>query len=132
MKLAQRELLIPVCPEQLGGLPTPRERHEIQGGDGNDVLDNKSRVINSKGVDMTTQFVRGAGETLNIARLYGASAFIGRSGSPSCGCGKIYDGSFSGRLKSGDGIAAALLQRNGIRLISEEHFSEPRSARYPL
>lgn len=120
VKLMQQEFLIPVCPEQLGGLPTPRSSQEIQDGDGEGVLNRKSWVVNSEGKDVTAQFVRGAEETLKIAGLFGIKEFIGKSGSPSCGCGSIYDGSFSEESTSGNGVTAALLQRHGIRLISED------------
>jgi uncharacterized protein YbbK (DUF523 family) len=120
LKLAQRELLVPVCPEQLGRLPTPRDRQEIQDGSGESVLDNKSHVVTSTGRDVTAQFLRGAQETLKIARLLGIREFIGKAGSPSCGCGRTYNGSFSGKPTSGNGVTAALLQRNGIKLMSED------------
>lgn len=118
--LTRQELLIPVCPEQLGGLPTPRSGQEIQGGDGESVLDGTCRVIDGEGMDVTAQFIRGAEETLRIATLLGVREFIGKTGSPSCSCATIHDGSFSGRRASGYGVTAALLRRSGIRLISED------------
>jgi uncharacterized protein YbbK (DUF523 family) len=118
VQLAREGLLLPVCPEQLGGLPTPRSPQEIQGGDGEAVLDGKARVVSREGVDVTAQFIRGAEETLKIARLLGITEFIGKSGSPSCSCDWIYDGSFSGGRVPGKGITAALLERNGIRLLA--------------
>jgi uncharacterized protein YbbK (DUF523 family) len=120
LRLLQTEILIPVCPEQLGGLPTPRSPQEIQGGSGEDVLDRKGKVINAANIDVTHQFIRGAEETLKIARRLNLEEFIGKSGSPSCGCGHIHDGSFSGMMKVGNGVTAALLGRHGIRLVSEE------------
>ncbi len=123
LELAKGEVLVPVCPEQLGGLPTPRSPQEIQGGDGNDVLNGRARVVNKEGNDVTTAFLRGAEETLKIARLLGIGEFIGKSGSPSCGCNWVYDGSFSGKRISGRGVTAALLERNGIRLIAEEELT---------
>ena len=120
LELSRFETLIPVCPEQLGGLATPRAPQEIQGGTGEDVLNGKCRVINKDGKNVTKQFIRGAEETLKIAKQFKAKEFIAKSGSPSCGCGQIYDGSFSGRLIDGDGVTAALLRRNGIRIIPEE------------
>jgi uncharacterized protein YbbK (DUF523 family) len=120
IELSKVETLIPVCPEQLGGLPTPRAPQEIQGGIGEDVLDDKCRVINSNGQDVTSQFVRGAEEALRIASQLKVKEFIGKFDSPSCGCGRIYDGSFSGKLISGDGVTTALLKRNGIRVVTEE------------
>jgi uncharacterized protein YbbK (DUF523 family) len=112
--------LVPVCPEQLGGLATPRVPQEVQGGTGEDVLNGKCKVINKNGEDVTRQFIRGAEETLRIVRQLNIREFIGKSKSPSCGCGKIYDGSFSGRLIKGDRVTSALLQRSGIRIIPEE------------
>ena len=120
IKLSKLELLIPVCPEQLGGLATPRAPQEIQGGAGEDVLNGKCKVMNKNGKDVTGQFIRGAEETLKIAKQLKVKEFIAKSGSPSCGCGQIYNGSFSGRLIDGDGVTTALLRRNGIRIIPEE------------
>lgn len=114
--------LIPVCPEQLGGLATPREPAEIQNGTARDVLEGKAKVMNKQGVDVTEQYVSGAKETLKIARLYSCTAAILKSRSPSCGCGSIYDGSFTGRLKEGNGVCAQLLLDNGIEVMSEEDF----------
>jgi len=120
IKLSRVETLIPVCPEQLGGLPTPRAPQEIQGGAGEDVLGGKCRVLNANGQNVTSQFIRGAEETLRIAKQLRVKGFIGKSGSPSCGCGQIYDGTFSGKLIPGDGVATALLKMTGIRIITEE------------
>jgi uncharacterized protein YbbK (DUF523 family) len=120
IELSKVETLIPVCPEQLGGLSTPRAPQEIQGGTGDDVLDNKCRVLNKNGEDVTEQFIKGAKETLNIAWQFNIKKFITKSESPSCGCGQIYDGTFSGKLMGGDGVTTALLRRNGIGIIPEE------------
>lgn len=120
LRLLQTDILIPVCPEQLGGLSTPRPPQEIQSGSGEDVLDHTAKVINADKVDVTNQFIRGAEETLKIARRLNLKEFIGKSGSPSCGCGHIHDGSFSGMMKVGNGVTAALLKRHGIRLVPEE------------
>jgi len=120
IELSKVETLIPVCPEQLGGLSTPRAPQEIQGGIGEDVLNGKCKVMNKNGEDVTREFIRGAEESLKIAKQFKAEKFIAKSGSPSCGCGRIYDGSFSGRLINGDGVTTALLRRNGIRIIPEE------------
>jgi len=120
IQLSKVEPLIPVCPEQLGGLPTPRVPQEIQGGTGKDVLNGKCKVVNKNGEDITSQFIRGAEETLKIARQLKLKEFIAKSRSPSCGYGQIYDGSFSKRLVSGNGVTAELLKENGIRVITEE------------
>jgi uncharacterized protein YbbK (DUF523 family) len=121
IELSKVETVIPVCPEQLGGLQTPRTPQEIQGGTGDDVLDNKCRVLNKNGEDVTEQFIKGAEETLKIACQLNIKEFIAKSESPSCGCGQIYDGTFSGKLIGGDGITTALLRRNGIRIIPEQN-----------
>lgn len=123
MRLLENDTLIPVCPEQLGGLSSPRPPQEIQGGSGGDVLDGRRRVKNTNGDDVTREFIRGAEETLRIAKLLKATHFIGKSKSPSCGCRQIYDGTFSRKLVDGDGVSAALLKRNGIKVFTEEDLS---------
>ncbi len=111
---------IPVCPEQLGGLPTPRNPAEIVGGDGDDVLDGKARVIDLEGNDVTRQFLAGAEQALQLAQKVGATVAILKENSPSCGSSHVYDGSFSGNKKPGVGVTAALFRRNGIRVESEK------------
>lgn len=101
---------IPLCPEQLGGLPTPRLPAEIKG----------DYVVRKDGVDVTTEFHRGAEEAYRIVQLVGAQKVILKAKSPSCGCGKIYDGSFRGRIVAGDGVFAAICKRNGIEILAEE------------
>ena len=120
IELSKVETLIPVCPEQLGGLSTPRAPQEIQGGTGDDVLNGKCSVVNKNGQDVTREFTRGAEETLQIARQLSVKEFIAKARSPSCGCNQIYDGSFSGRLIDGDGVTTALLRRSGVKIIPEE------------
>ncbi len=110
VELLEKETLIPVCPEQLGGLSTPREPAEIVG----------KRVITRSGRDVTENFMRGARETLKIAKLFGVKEAVLKQGSPSCGCGRIYDGTFSGRTVKGDGVTTALLKRHGIKVVTEE------------
>ncbi len=107
--LMERYELIPVCPEQLGGLPTPRTPAECQGG----------RVVNREGKDVTAAFSRGAEQACHIARLYGAHLALLKARSPSCGCGEIYDGSFSGRRIPGNGIAAERLTAMGVEVYTE-------------
>jgi uncharacterized protein YbbK (DUF523 family) len=118
IRMVMKGEAIAVCPEQLGGLPTPRPPAEIRGGDGASVLGKKAKVFNCNGENVTKEFIRGANETLKIAKECGAKEAIFAARSPSCGCGKIYDGSFSGKLIDGDGVATALLKRNGIKVIS--------------
>lgn len=120
IELMDSETLIPVCPEQLGGLKVPRAPQEIQGGSGEDVLDGKCRVLNKNGEDVTREFVAGAEEALGIARQFHIEQFVGKSNSPSCGCGRIYDGTFSQKLIAADGVTTALLKRNGIGVMTEE------------
>ncbi len=118
--LSKKEELIPICPEQLGGLQTPRSPSEIVGGDGNDVLERRAKVMSKDGMDVSGNFVSGARAVLEVAQTAGATEALLKSKSPSCGCGKIYDGTFSGKLKPGDGVTAALLKKNGIKVVSYE------------
>ena len=108
-RLMEQHTLIPVCGEILGGLPTPRVSAERQG----------ARVVTADGCDVTAAYRRGAEEVLRLAERYGCKAAILKERSPSCGFGKIYDGSFSGRLIDGNGVAAALLAANGIEIYGE-------------
>ena len=110
----ERHQLIPVCPEESGGLPTPRPPAEIVGGDGDDVLDGKAKVMTADGTDVTEAYVKGAHHALEVAQSNGATHVILKARSPSCGCGDIYDGTFSGTLTAGDGVTTALLKRHGI------------------
>ncbi len=116
-RMARGELL-PVCPEQLGGLPTPRPPSEIVGGTGEDVLDGNARIYTKDGDDVTQAFLRGADETLNLARLVKADLIILRQNSPTCGCGCIYDGTFTGTIRQGNGVTTALLLREKFRILS--------------
>jgi uncharacterized protein YbbK (DUF523 family) len=111
---------IPICPEQLGGLATPRIPAEIIGGDGNDVLDGKARVINQDGQDVTSYFLKGAEEVKKIAQLFSVQEAILKEHSPSCGVKNIYTGDFCGNLKPGMGVTTASLKRLGIKISSEK------------
>jgi uncharacterized protein YbbK (DUF523 family) len=122
--LAVQGHILSLCPEVLGGLPTPRPPAEIQGGDGSDVLEGRARVVNIEGKDVTTEFLAGAQKALRVAHRWGIKEAILKARSPSCGVGQIYNGSFSGRLVEGDGVTAALLKRAGIIVISEEMWEE--------
>lgn len=113
---------IPVCPEQLGGLPTPRKQSEIVGGDGFDVIEGRAKVVTKDGEDITVYLVRGAEEVLKIAKLVRAEVAIMRNGSPSCGCGIIYDGTFSGRKVKGFGVTSAMLMQNGFKVVDIKEF----------
>jgi uncharacterized protein YbbK (DUF523 family) len=108
-ELAGKHMLIPVCPEQLGGLPTPRPPAERQG----------DRVTAVTGMDVTEQYRRGAEETLRLCRFFGCEAAVLKEKSPSCGCRSVYDGTFTGALREGKGVTAELLEVNGIPVYGE-------------
>ncbi len=110
LALLQKHTLIPICPEILGGLSTPRVPAERQG----------ERVINREGVDVTAAYERGAKEALRLASLYNAKAALLKAKSPSCGKGEIYDGSFSCRLTDGNGVTAEALLSAGIPVFTEK------------
>ena len=96
---------IPICPEQLGGLPTPRTAADLIGGDGHDVLADRANVIDLKGRDVTSQFIHGANQCLAIARAQEITTALLKARSPSCG------------LSPKVGVTAALLAANGIKII---------------
>lgn len=108
--LRSRYHLIPICPEIFGGLPTPRIPAEIQAD---------RRVLRKDGKDITDEYKKGAKEALRLAKLFDCKLAILKERSPSCGSGVIYDGSFTGNKTNGDGIAAELLKKEGIRIIGE-------------
>lgn len=112
--LAARHTLVPVCPEQLGGLATPRPPAERQG----------DRVVTEDGADVTAQYRRGAEEALKLCRLLDCQAAVLKERSPSCGHGRIYNGTFSGTLTEGDGVAAAELIAHGILVYGESQLEE--------
>lgn len=119
LKLFKEGKAILICPEQLGGLETPRLPHEILNGDGACVLDGTARVKSKEGIDSTDKFVKGAYESLKIAKALGVKKAILKAKSPSCGSNFIYDGSFKNILKEGNGVTAELFKRNGIDVITE-------------
>ena len=113
-----------MCPEQLGGLTTPREPAEIEPGrTASEVLQGKARVVSITGRDVTGQFVAGAQRILDFCREMGIQRAILKSGSPSCGSRQTYDGSFQNRLIAGRGITAELLEQNGIPVYNESNFT---------
>lgn len=114
MTLVKEGKAILVCPEELGGLPTPRSSCEI-------VCDDKGikRVKTKFGEDKTEEFLKGAYETLRIANNHNVKKAILKAKSPSCGFRKIYDGSFTRKLIDGNGFTAELLIKNGIEVINE-------------
>lgn len=105
---------VPVCPEQLGGLPTPRTPAERCG----------DRVVTRDGTDVTAQYERGAQEALRLAQLTGCTLALLKEKSPSCGCGRIYDGTHTGTLTGGNGVAAELLLQNGVCVFGETQLEE--------
>ena len=109
LALMEHHTLIPICPEQMGGLATPRVPAERKDGG----------VFTERGGDVTEQYRRGAEEALRLAQLYGCKYAILKERSPSCGSGQIYDGSFSRRLIEGDGVTAQLLKSHGITVLGE-------------
>ena len=109
LTLLKEHTLIPVCPEQMGGLATPRPPAERKDGG----------VFTENGGDVTEQYRRGAEEALHLAKLYGCTCAVLKERSPSCGSGQVYDGSFSRTLVAGDGVTAALLKANGITVLGE-------------
>lgn len=115
----EHESLLPVCPEQLGGLPTPRSPATIVGPDadmdGHDVLAGRAQLVNADGEDVTEQFLRGAREVLDLARRMGVRKAYLKSKSPSCGVGGLSDG--EGGVRPGDGVTAALLVQHDIEII---------------
>ena len=106
--IADKEV-IPICPEILGGLSTPRPPSEIIG----------ERVMNDENKDVTREYQKGAEEALKLAKLFNVKKALLKAKSPSCGCGKIYDGTFSRTLIDGDGITTRLFKENGIEVITE-------------
>lgn len=123
-KLVEQAIAVPFCPEQGGGLATPRPPAEITGGDGHDVLAGRARVLTREGKDVTQEFIRGAREMLRLAQTIGAGKAILKSLSPSCGHKAIYDGTFSGKIITGDGVTSALLKESGIEVITEEELDD--------
>jgi uncharacterized protein YbbK (DUF523 family) len=117
LELVRQGKAIPVCPEVLGGLSTPRVPCEI--------IEDKNgikKVINKEGKECTKEFIEGAEKTLAIAKAVGANKAILKSKSPSCGLGFIYDGTFSGKLREGNGLTAELLSKHGIAVCTEVKF----------
>lgn len=108
--LAKRHTLVPVCPEQLGGLPTPRNPAEICG----------DKVLSNAGKDVTNEYKKGAETALYIAKTVGADAAVLKANSPSCGKGIIYDGTFTGQKTAGDGVTAKRFAAAEIPVFTED------------
>lgn len=111
-KLLEKHEVIPICPEVLGGLPIPRDPSEIVNGE----------VLTDKGKSVDKEFRNGAKKALEIVKESGAELVVLQSRSPSCGLGKIYDGSFTGGLVEGDGVFVKLLKDEGIKVVDVGHF----------
>jgi uncharacterized protein YbbK (DUF523 family) len=120
----RRGRLLPFCPEVAGGLPVPRPSAEISDGDGRQVLNGDTRIMNINGEDVTQYFLEGAQKALELARSSGIRLAVLKEGSPSCGSTYIYDGSFSGIKKPGNGITTVLLKENSLRVFNEREILE--------
>ena len=114
--LVKKGEAIPICPEILGGLTTPRNPSEIK------IINGKRKVINSLGIDVTKEYEKGAQEVLNFAKKLNVDKVILKDRSPACGYKKIYDGNFNGTLVDGNGILTDLLLKNNIEVISFEEY----------
>lgn len=114
LSLREAHTLIPVCPEQLGGLPTPRAPSEWQG----------EVIRNSDGEDVTAQYLLGAAEAVKLAALFDCHTAILKARSPACGHGEIYDGTFTNTLKPGSGAAAKALIKAGVTVYGESEIGE--------
>lgn len=117
VKLVDNKRAFPVCPELLGKRKTPRQKAEIEKGEGLDVLLGKSKVLQEDGTDVTKQFIKGAKETLKLAQALGIKKALMKQKSPSCGCGLIY---VKGKLVKGDGVTTALLRKEGIEILPSD------------
>ncbi|MBR4401890.1 MAG: DUF523 domain-containing protein [Synergistes sp.] len=110
LELMERYSLMPICPEQLGGLPTPRNACEISDG----------RVVDAEGADFTDNFIKGAREVLRVARMFDCRFALMKENSPSCGVNYIHDGIFSGGKIAGSGVTSRMLREAGIKVFSED------------
>lgn len=113
-RLMEKYQLVPVCPEAMGGLPTPRHPSERIG----------DRVVSDIGTDVTAEYERGAQFALQLANIYGCKRAILKENSPSCGSGTIYDGTFSHTVVPGDGVTAQLLKQNGMTVYNERELDK--------
>ena len=116
VKLMEHHTLIPICPEQAGGMMTPRLPSERRG----------NRVVSRDNEDVTAYYEKGAYQALKLAKLYHCKYAVLKERSPSCGVHQVYDGTFSGKTVTGQGVAARLLQENEIQIMSEDDFHEGR------
>ena len=119
-RLEEQARLVPICPEVVGGLTTPRPAAEIVGGDGAAVLGGSARVRSSGGEDVTDAYLRGAAAAVALARGTGATRAVLKARSPSCGALEVYDGTFTRTLRPGSGVTAAALRAAGIDVATDE------------
>ena len=127
--MAKDKKAVLFCPEVFGGLKIPHSPSEIKGGDGFSVLAGEARVLSKEGKDVTETFLKGAKGALSLAKRLRLGKAILKSKSPSCGCGWIYDGTFSKKLIAGYGVAAALLKQNDIAVLSDVDYLKNRRRR---
>lgn len=117
LEMLNKGKAIPICPEQLGGLPTPRIPAEIRKDE-----KGKIQVITKNNTNVTKEYFLGAERVLKILKVLKIDTVILKSKSPSCGYGKIYDGTFSKKLIEGNGITVELLLKNNIKVINDEEY----------
>ncbi|MCW2255179.1 uncharacterized protein YbbK (DUF523 family) [Providencia alcalifaciens] len=120
-QLHDKGLVIGICPEILGGLPTPRTSAEIIGGNGDDVLQGTAKVIEISGQDVTEQYIAGAMIALEQLKQRNISLVVLKANSPSCGSKQIYSGSFDGTVKEGFGVCTAIFRQHNIKVLDENH-----------
>lgn len=128
--LVDSKKALPVCAETLGGLGCPRERSEITGGTGEDVLAGNASVVTVSGREVSSEFILGAKKALRLARRFGINKAILKSKSPSCGSGIIYDGTFRKIVRSGDGVLTSLLRQNAFTIYNEKSGISRNTCKY--
>lgn len=116
--------VIPVCPEVAGGMPVPRAPAEIVGGPAGAVLSGNASVIDNSGTAVTAEFVAGAEKALALCKQHQIKIAILTESSPSCGCTRVHDGSFSGVKIAGEGVTSALLRQHGVQVFSQYSISD--------
>ena len=123
LDLCNKYTIIPICPEQLGGLSTPRIPSELL-NKAEDIAKGKGQIINKEGKDVTKNFIKGAEEILRLSKVYKVQYAVLKSKSPSCGTKTVYDGTFQGILIDGLGYTAYLLKKSGVLLFDESDFCD--------
>lgn len=120
----KKDGILAVCPEVMGGLPTPRPPAEIVGGTGREVWSGHASIKAKTGIDVTREFTEGAKAVLALAKQHRVKYAVLKESSPSCGSSRIYDGTFSGTKIDGEGATVALLRAHGITVYSDEQITE--------